>query len=358
MKEINGRKLRVTAIRDVSARNESERALRESEAKYRALVEATDTGYVIMDAQGRALDANAEYVRLTGHSAVEEIRGRSVLEWTAEYHREKNSRALEQCVAKGFIRNLELDYIDERGCVIPIEVSATAMPDDKCGMQLIGLCRDVTYYKMTENRLRKSLNEKKVLIREVHHRVKNNLAVIASLINLQQRYAENDALGTLFEATRRRIRSMALAHEMLYQSANLAEVSVREYIRRLIGHLSVSAFGITSSILFKQEVEDASFSMEATVPLGLILNELVTNCIKHAFPDGRGGEIRISFRAVGEKEFELSVADNGVGLPEGIDMENPKSLGLELIRILAEQLRGSVEFGGVEGTEIRVRLKH
>ena len=238
MKEINGRKLRVTALRDVSARNESERALRESEAKYRALIETTDTGYLIADTQGRVLDANEEYVRLTGHSTLEEIKGRSVLEWTAEYHRERNSRALKQCIAKAFIRNLEIDYVDEQGCVIPTEINATAMSGTKSGMQIIGLCRDVTYHKMIENRLRASLNEKEVLVKEVHHRVKNNLSIVASLANLERRmYAKNDREIKLLEDIGRRILSMSTAYELLYRSDNLSEVNVPRYIGSLMSDL-------------------------------------------------------------------------------------------------------------------------
>ncbi len=357
IREINGRKLRVAALRDVSARNESERALRESEAKYRALVETTDTGYVIVDAQGRVLDANAEYVRLTGHATLDEIRGRSMLEWTAEYHRERNSRALEQCIAKGFARNLEIDYADERGCVIPTETSATVIPDAKCGMQIIGLCRDVTYHKVIENRLRASLNEKEVLVREVHHRVKNNLAVIQSLVNLQHTYAKNDGQIAVFENISRRILSMAKAYELLYKSDNLSEVNVIEYIGSLIDDLVDSASDIATLISLKQEIEDVSLKMEILVPLGLIVTELVTNCLKHAFPAGRGGEARVSFRSIGENEFELSVADDGVGLPEWLDLKNPKSLGLDLVRLLSNQLGGAVGVSRVGGTEVRVRFK-
>jgi two-component sensor histidine kinase len=219
------------------------------------------------------------------------------------------------------------------------------------------LHKEIAHRKEAEQQLKISLSEKGILLREIHHRVKNNLAVIVSLLRIQSRYIPDEASREMFEDSQNRIRSMALAHELLYLSEKLVDITVREYLGRLLDHLFVSSKVIGMPISITQEIEEVSFGLDTGIPVGFIVTELISNCLKHAFPDGGEGNIRISLRSIDEKEFELVVRDNGLGIPEDVDLKNPKSLGLVLVGMFVEQLKGKVEIVRQEGTEVRIRFK-
>jgi len=218
------------------------------------------------------------------------------------------------------------------------------------------LQQEIVHRKHAEQRLKASLAEKEVLLREIHHRVKNNLAIIDAVLTLQADYACNEVLSKPFEEARARVHSMALAHELLYQSENLSEINVSAYVDNLVDHLVANAAG-SGVLVAVKEIDDVSLGLDTAVPLGFFLTELVSNCVEHAFPHGLEGEIRVSLRSVGEKEFELIVSDNGVGMPEDVDFGNLRSLGLELVDTFVRQLRGEVEIRRKEGTEVRIRFK-
>ena len=205
--------------------------------------------------------------------------------------------------------------------------------------------------------LTKTLREKEVLLREIHHRVKNNLAVINSLLSAQSRYARDDFHQRMFGDSQSRVRSMALAHELLYQSESLADLRSSEYVGKLVDHLVVSTGIMGKVISVKKEIEDVSCDLNTAVPMGFLVTELFSNCLKHAFPDRTDGEISISLRSVDGNGFELIVKDNGVGMPQGIDLKNPTSLGLDLVDTFVEQLKGEIEIARDEGTEVRIRFK-
>jgi two-component sensor histidine kinase len=207
--------------------------------------------------------------------------------------------------------------------------------------------------RKAEEALRASLREKDVLLKEVHHRVKNNMQVISSLLSLQSRYIKDEAAAEVFREGRSRIRSMSLVHEMMYRSKDMARINFDDYIRELATQL-FRFYGISETrIRMITDVEGVSFGLDIAVPCGLILNELLSNALKHAFPDDRNGEVRITLQTMGE-EISLSVADNGVGLPEGIDFRNTESLGLQLVINLARQLVGEVSLDRTGGTKFMI----
>jgi two-component sensor histidine kinase len=209
----------------------------------------------------------------------------------------------------------------------------------------------------SRKRIAEQLKEREVLLREIHHRVKNNLAVIISLLELRSHYAEDQATQEAFKEMQDRIRSMALAHEMLYHSESLADVDISQYVETLLDHIVSSIGTITNPIDLRNEVKDFCFNIDTAISLGFLLTELVSNCVKHAFPDRADGQIRVSLESVAKEEFEMSVADNGIGMPEDIDLENPPSLGLNLVMVFVEQLHGEIEFLPKNGTEVQVRFK-
>lgn len=195
-----------------------------------------------------------------------------------------------------------------------------------------------------------------MLLREIHHRVKNNLAVVSSLLRLQSRYVGDDAVRDMFEEAEARIRSMALAHAHLYQTDNLSEITTGKYLGSLLNHLSSSVGKLGGNITLSSEVEDIALQIDTAIPLGFIVTELISNALKHAFPDGRRGELKLSLRSLGDGEFELAVKDNGVGMPSNPDLTHSESCGLTLVDVFVKQINGDVELRTQGGTEVRVRF--
>jgi len=224
------------------------------------------------------------------------------------------------------------------------------------GGEIVGCGLDITERKFAEQRLERSLEEKEVLLREIHHRVKNNLQVISSLLRLQARHITDKTYKRMFAESQNRLSAMVLIHELLYRSDNLARVDVRGYVLGL-AHLLFSSFGIASTrIQFQADVSSISMSVDAAIPCGLIVNELVSNSLKHAFPDGRRGIIHVVFRKTGHT-FEMTVADNGIGLPEHIELENAETLGLRLVNALVKQLQGEAIVRRSTGTEFYLSFR-
>ena len=221
-------------------------------------------------------------------------------------------------------------------------------------VRMVGVVRDITEEKAAEQRLRASLREKEVLLREVHHRVKNNLQVISSLLQLQRGYVDDPRLIELIRESQTRVQTIALVHEAIYRSSDLAWINLKEYLHRLVAAL----LGVYQADAAQVEIHaDAiRLGMDAVIHCGLIVNELVTNVFKHAYPEGRGGTVRIGVERSGEGEAILSVADRGVGLPPGLDLAKARSLGFRLVTTLAEQLGGSIEVGRDGGTRIAIRM--
>ncbi len=210
--------------------------------------------------------------------------------------------------------------------------------------------------KRAEEQVRASLKEKEMLLKEIHHRVKNNLQVISSLLYLQSENIEDAPALEMFQESRNRVRSMALVHKKLYRSGDLARVDFAEYIRDLAMHLFRS-YGVSSNVIkLKINVYDVSVGIDTAVPCGLILNELISNSLKHAFPNSREGEIHIELRSDSDDEVTLIVGDNGIGFPKDLDFRNTTSLGLQLVNTLTNQIEGTVELDRSGGTEVIIRF--
>ena len=213
---------------------------------------------------------------------------------------------------------------------------------------------EIAERKRAEEQIKASLGEKEVLLKEIHHRVKNNLQVVSSMLQLQSRNVKDKETVEIFQESRNRIRSMALAHERLYQSKDLARVDFAKYIRSLASYLGRS-YGVNTNVIqLKTNLQDVFLGVDTAIPCGLILNELVSNCLKHAFPDGREGEICIELRSDSDGEFTLVVSDNGIGLPEDLDFRNTESLGLQLVNTLVNQLEGTIELDRRGGTAFEI----
>jgi two-component sensor histidine kinase len=204
--------------------------------------------------------------------------------------------------------------------------------------------------RQAEEQIKASLKTKEVLLREIHHRVKNNLQVICSLLKLQSHYIKDACARELFRESQNRVRAMALIHDKLHQSHDLSRIDMGEYIHSLAGSLFRSCSVQTGDIALRVNCAGVFLGIDTAIPCGLIINELVSNALKHAFPEGRGGEIGIDLRPGPGQQFVLTVRDNGVGLPEQIDYRQTESLGLQLVHALANQLGATLELNRGGGT--------
>lgn len=339
---------------DITRRKEMEQALRASEEKHRLLFEQMLDGFalheIVCDAEGRPvdyrfLDVNPAFETMTG------LRGASVL----------GRRALD------VLPGLEPEWVARFGQVAlgggadrfeqymsPLRRHFEVMAFRPSPGQVACTFIDVTARRQAEEAVRASLAEKEALLKEVHHRVKNNLQIVNSLLHLQSAQLGDPRAAVAFRATEDRVRSMALLHETLYRSGNVARADVPAYLGTLCAHLSRSASIDPRRVEVVRRVEPLDLELDLALPCGLIVTELVSNAFRHAFPAGRPGGVTVELRRESPGMILLRVADDGVGFPPGLDPTTAATLGLQLVRGLASQVGGSAEFVAGPGVGCRV----
>jgi PAS domain S-box-containing protein len=222
--------------------------------------------------------------------------------------------------------------------------------------QILGsvhVVHDDTERKKSEKLIEQSLKEKEMLLKEIHHRVKNNLMIISSLLNLQSRYLKDEESRAIFKESQNRAQSMALIHQRLYESTDLKNIGFKEYITTLANELYRNYVKDPSRVGLELEIEDVDIDIDNAIPLGLILNELITNSMKYAFPNDKKGKICVSFYKKGDK-YILKVEDNGKGFPKDLDYKKSDSLGLQLVTNLTYQIKGEIELDRNEGTAFTI----
>lgn len=325
-------------IRDISSRVQLE-------AKFEGLLESAPDGIVVVNSNGKIVIVNTQAEKMFGYVR-EELLGRPV-----EILVPEKVQAKHVSLRNGYIHNPKtrpmgagraLTGKRKDGSEFPVEISLSPLETEK-GTLITSIIRDITDRRKAEEQLQASLREKEALLKEIHHRVKNNLQVTSSLLRLQSSYVEDEKSKELFKESQNRIRSMALVHEKLYQSKELSSINFCEYIVTL-SNLLFRSFGVNpSQIRLHTYSKDIFLSVETAVPCGLMVNELISNCLKHAFPNDRKGEVVITITKVGENRYKLEVRDNGVGLPEKLEIGRTESLGLQLVRTLSQQLNGHIE---------------
>jgi two-component sensor histidine kinase len=247
---------------------------------------------------------------------------------------------------------LEIEGVREKRCLL---VSTAPMPF-KGARKLLVCAQDITALKRSLRQTESALAEKTVLFKELHHRVKNNLAVVSSLLRMKADVAGSEDVRNALESSHRRVHSMVLIHEQLSERDHLDRINFSEYARQLVGHLGRAVAEEPERVSIRADLDPIELGIEQAVPCGLILNELLTNAFKYAFPGGNRGRIAISFHEIATGLLELAVEDNGIGLSPELRAGRETSLGLRIVGILTNQLDGTLEHQPCAGTRIVLRF--
>ena len=339
---------------DFSERQQMMEELRKNEDRYRRLVEISPEA-IVVHVDGVLRYVNAATVSLFGASSVEEMIGKPVLDFvhpdTREFVRQRLSTMWDG--HKG-VPSAEERFLRVDGSPIDVEVTATPLTFEGRRAILV-VARDITERKREREILQRTLEEKEVLLKEIHHRVKNNMQVISSLLNLQANEATDPITKEGLLDTQHRVRSMALVHEKLYRSGSLARIEFGEYLKSVTSELSRSYK--KENIRETVDAENVFVEADVAIPCGLIVNEIVSNAFKHAFPEGRKGNIEVRLRDLGGGEVELCIEDDGVGIPASQDPSTMVSMGMKIVYALAEQISAAVLLERGNGTTFRIRFK-
>ena len=339
---------------EIIERIQVEKALKESEVKFRTITENINVGIYrnTAGAEGHFLETNPAFIEMFGYDSKEELMNINV----SDLYSQSNNRKFfnEKMLTKGFVKDEILNLKKKDGTEIVCSISAVAEKDRKGKILYYdGIIEDITKRKKAEDQIKKNLEEKEVLLKEVHHRVKNNMQVIMSLLRLQTNYITDKHAKSLFKDSKSRVASMALIHEKLYKSKNLSSIDFNEYLRDLTQTL-IQSYNIGHKMIrFELKIENVFLNINQAIPCGLIINELVTNSLKYAFPGNIKGKIAIDFH-LNKDQYSLIVYDNGVGISADTVLENPKTLGLQLVNALIQQLHGTLELKRKNGTAFNI----
>jgi PAS domain S-box-containing protein len=328
---------------EIAEHRKTETALSESEKRYRNLVELSPNGIAVL-VDDEVVFANKAMAKLHIVNSPSDLIGKRLFE---NIDPEFSNKIAEQDNdgSGGLIPKRHETYklFYPNGEIFALETIWSPLIYDGAPAKQV-VVNDVTERMNSEELMKKSLEEKNALLKEIHHRVKNNFAVISSLLNLQIRSERDHRLREILEEISLRINCMGMVHEKLHQSESLQELRIREYLNSLIdNHLEAMRPEIGKHIRVQKSIEEVSLGVRKAISLGFITTELLSNCYKHAFPNGKSGEIQIGLNSLGENSFRLYVEDNGIGISEAMDIENAHSMGLKLINLFADQIGGELE---------------
>lgn len=347
-------------FRNITERKNAEKALLESRerlsnvnAYLEAIINASPFAIVDLYPDGR--------VKYLWNPAAENIFGwrrndvlKNHLPFLNERNYEKFEYILQRALSNESKSDIELECARKDGEIIHTMMAAAPLFNADGKIQgIMATFADISDMVAAENQIMASLEEKEVLLREIHHRVKNNLQIISSLMNLQSEYTQEPEILKMFQESKNRIRSMALIHEKLYQSKDLAHIDFVEYLKSLVDMLLNFYREESTDINVSLKCAEINLEIDTAISMGLIVNELLSNSFKHAFPGQKSGEVTITLSKNG-RNYLLEVADNGIGIPEDVDIKNTDSLGLLIVQTLTLQLKGTLEHYNEGGTKFRL----
>ncbi|MEJ2104891.1 MAG: MASE3 domain-containing protein [Ignavibacteriaceae bacterium] len=354
--EYEGNNYYCAFARDITERKKAEEALKESEARFRNMADNAPVMIWMSDENKSRTYCNRRWLEFTGHT-LEQEKG---IDWMQPMHpedKEKYRKEYDKAFAERKEFNIEyrLRRYDGQYRWI-LNTGIPRFTSDGNFIGYIGSAYDITEKRQAREEMRLSLTEKVTLLKEIHHRIKNNLQVISSLLNIQSSYIKDDETREMFTESRNRIKSMALIHEKLYLSKDLSHINFSEYIHELVSSLLITFKINSNKIALDIRVEDIKLDVDLALNIGLIINELVSNTFKYAFPGGvsrNGGkcELQIKLNSSGCEKTELIIKDNGIGLPSNVDIKHTNTFGLQIVSALVEQYNGIIESNNESGTE-------
>ena len=351
---INDTDQSIASFMDVTELKKTEMALKESERKYREFADMLPQTVFETDEHGNITFFNDHAFKMFGYSQKDLEDGLNILEVIDENERQRSLDKFDK-ISQGDLSGDEYNAKHADGSNFPIILYSTPKFHDRKNQGFRGIIVDISDIKDVENELTKSLHEKEVLLQELHHRVKNNMQIISSLLSLQAAYTESHEVKTVLRDSQNRVRTMAIIHENLYSIDDFSRLEVSDYLESMVQSIVSSYSPEPEGIKLEMSLEKVYLNLETALPLGLLVNEMVSNSMEHAFPIS-AGKITLNLRSHGEG-YVLKVKDNGVGLPEDFDPLKTDSLGLQLINNLVKQIEGSLEVKSEDGAEFTVRFR-
>jgi len=358
--EFNGKEYNCGIFRDISERKKAEEALRESEERFRAIFEQVAVGMAIVTLNGHFFRVNQKFCDILGYNRPEML-SRTFEDITAPEDLPKSRDTIDNIWIQDYpSETLESRYICNDNKIVwgHVTISLVRKTSGE-NHYYIWVFEEITDRKQAEEKLKASLKEKEILLKEIHHRVKNNLMVVSNLLELQSEYLEDPSLVKILSDSQNRIYSMLLIHEKLYKNTNLDRIKFNEYLESLVEGLLDSYQGHEQQIDLVLDLDPIDLNIETANPCGLIVNELVSNALKHAFPNkppNYKGLIWIGLEKDKDGAIAIEVKDNGIGLPPNFDIYQVDTMGLELVCTLAEQLKTTPEIISGMGTHIRLKF--
>lgn len=362
-----GEQILYTIIKDITKRKKAEGALRDSERRLRDIIDFLPDAIFVIDNEGKVIAWNRAIETMTKVKA-EDILGKGDYEYSVPFYGERRpaladlvlrpQEEIEKKYARVERKGATLigeSYMPNLGSEAYLWAAAAALYDAKGNIiGAIESIRDITDRKLAEKKLTASLQEKEVLLKEIHHRVKNNLQIVSSLLNVQAHYVQDENIAEVLEECRNRVRSMALIHESLYRSENLAKVDFARYISSLTTSLFSSFGADRRRIKLDLDLEKVFLSIDRAISCGLIVNELISNCLKHAFPGQEAGKVQIKLQCLDTAKVMLIVRDNGIGLQDAPESQKTQTMGLKLVTDLVKQLKGNLQIRNKDGVEFKI----
>ncbi len=354
--ELDGGKSYFLQGKDVTKQRSAEKSLQAQSEEYKAIFENTGTLSLIFERDTTISMVNTEFENFSGYSNKELHIRKKWLDFVAsdDLERMEGYHRMQRINPRAIPKNYEVTLKNRNGIYKDFFATSELIPGTEKGIISF---MDITDRKNAENKIKKSLKEKELLLREIHHRVKNNMQIISTLLTLQSAQINDQKLIQLYRESQDRIQAMALIHEKLYQSKDISQINLREYVESMVSDLLYSYERESRIIEADLDIEDILMNIDTAVPCGLIINELVSNSLKYAFPDDHG-TVKIYLRRLNDEGYCLKVSDDGIGLPEDFDTEKIEkidTLGLQIVNNLVNQIEGVLRISRPSTFEIKFK---